>query len=426
MADEKKEKPLHSLGMEDMMAKIEAKYGKGSILRADKARVLQSIPRIPTEIFAVDLASWGGIPIGRISMFFGPFSSFKTGLALKVVKGSQRMCKDCMSHEGFPRIYVEHSTNADEIGAIADEKEQADRPLNEDINEDTGEVLYSEKRVWWCEECQKETLGFQAVWMDAEGSWANDWSQKMGVWIDWLYIIRTEYAEQAIDIADAMLRSGQMDLLVIDSIAALTPRDEIESSVDDWQMGLAARLVNKACRKFVSSLNAPGCLATRRPTIILINQIREKIGVMFGNPETKPGGKGQEFAASLELRMTKGKYKFESGQEKQKGPEDRPLYAMFAFKVTKSRVCPARMEGGFDLWVNNSEEEGRKAGDIDDSKMVLALAKKYGIIEKDKSNWTYNHGEITHKTQGAVISELMADKTKVAALKRKLVLRMKG
>jgi RecA/RadA recombinase len=424
MAEKKEEGPIKSDSLADLMAKVEAKYGQGSILRADKARGLASIPRIATGIFTLDLATWGGFPVGRVTTLFGPYSSCKSGIALKGVAGGQKMCPKCLSTNGHPEIIVEtaelsRTVHQDkDVGDLVATQAEAHRQLIEEVDPETGEVLYSEKRKWFCGDCNEQNDGWQTIWMDAEGVWDNEWSAQVGVWIDWVYVIRTDYAEQAIDIADAMLRSGRMDMLVIDSLAHLTPKEEIEASAEDWQVGLAARLINKALRKWVSSLNAAGCLAIRRPTIILINQIRLKIGVMFGSPETKPGGKGQEFASSLDIRTATGTYYFKKGDSgkivknpKEKDITDLPVYADMAFVVKKSKVCPSRMEGSFQLWVADSPDDGRKAGDIDDSKVVWGLAKKFGLLVQEKANWFFLKGdserELKAKTQKALYDQII-------------------
>jgi protein RecA len=418
---------------QELISIIEKKYGKGSILRADKARGLANIPRIATGIFTLDLATWGGFPVGRVITIFGPYSSCKSGISLKGVVGGQRMCPRCLSTNGFPLIRVKsaemsRTVHGDmDVGSVVCTQAEAHRQIEEEVDPETGEVLYSEIRKWVCADCG-ETDGWQTIWMDAEGVWENAWSIRMGVWIDWVYVIRTEYAEQAIDIADAMLRSGKMDLLVIDSLAHLTPKAEIEESSEDWQVGLAARLVNKALRKWVSSLNREGCLSSRRPTIILINQIREKVGVMFGSPEVKPGGKGQEFASSLDIRTSKGAYYFlkEDGEiakePKDKKMEDRAVYVDMAFVIKKSRVCPARSEGEFQLWVADSEAHGHKAGDIDDSKVVWNLAKKYNLIVQEKTGWSFGEGDgkIQAKTQKELY-ERIVEKYGWDEVKRRLV-----
>lgn len=429
MADKKEE----SLSTQALIEKIESKYGKGSILRADKARGLMSIPRIATGIFTLDLATWGGFPVGRITTIFGPYSSCKSGISLKGVAGGQKMCPMCLSTDGHPEIFCDVAEISRAVMRDVDVGDRvatgldAHRQLIEETDKETGEVLYAERRVWVCDHCGV-TPGWQTIWMDAEGVWDNDWSAKMGVWIDWVYVIRTEYAEQAIDIADAMLRSGKMDLLVIDSLAHLTPKAEIEDSAEDWQVGLAARLVNKALRKWVSSLNKEGCMSTRRPTIFLINQIREKVGVMFGSPETKPGGKGQEFASSLDIRTSKGYYYFlrPDGsivkEPKDKGIEDVAVYTDMAFVVKKSRVCPARSEGEFQLWIGDSEAHGHRAGDIDDSKVVWNLAKKHNLIEQEKGGWSFGDSEekIQEKTQKTLYEKII-EKFGWDEVKRRLV-----
>jgi len=128
------------------------------------------------------------------------------------------------------------------------------------------------------------------VWVDLEKVWDSKWAARLGVNVDDVYIMRPAYAEQMVDVADLAIRSGQADLLVIDSIAAVTPTVEIEKSVEDQQMAEAARLLSKACRKWTSGQTSVSLGDGRSCTIIAINQIRMKVGLVFGDPRTASGG----------------------------------------------------------------------------------------------------------------------------------------
>ena len=142
---------------------------------------------------------------------------------------------------------------------------------------------------------QAQKQGGVAAFVDAEHALDPDYSQLLGVNIDELLISQPDSGEQALEITDMLVQSAALDVVVIDSVAALTPRAEIEGEMGDQQMGLQARLMSKALRKLTASINKS------KTTVIFINQIREKIGVMFGNPETTPGGRALKFYSSIRL-----------------------------------------------------------------------------------------------------------------------------
>ena len=142
-------------------------------------------------------------------------------------------------------------------------------------------------------ECQK--AGGIAAFIDAEHAFDRFYAQNLGINIDELIISQPDNGEQGLEIADNLIRSGAVDIIVIDSVAALTPRSEIEGEMGDSKMGLHARLMSQALRKLTSNISKTNC------TVMFINQLREKIGVMFGNPETTTGGNALKFYASVRL-----------------------------------------------------------------------------------------------------------------------------
>lgn len=326
--------------IDTILKAVEENYGEGVVVCATDSLLRKDFDRIPTGIFSVDYATGGGIPIGVISRFIGKESSGKTALALKAVAGAQKLCRECLTP-----------------GKVIKGKKE-----NEPILE--------------CPKCGK-SKGFRVVWFDAEGVWSRKWSEKFGIVLPWTYVIRTEFAEQGIDTADALLRSGEFDLLVVDSIAHLTPMAEIEESTEKWQIGLAARLVNKALRKWVSAMTAAGSKGGIVPTMILINQIRYNIGG-WGNPEVCPGGKGQDFASSLDLYLKQNK------KEDTKGylyEGDKTVAMHTHFAVSKSRVCPPKLEGTYKMWL--ADNVNGKTGDTDDVAVVFSYAKKYELLKKN-------------------------------------------
>ena len=142
-------------------------------------------------------------------------------------------------------------------------------------------------------ECQKK--GGIAAFIDAEHAFDRFYAEKLGVDIENLIISQPDHGEQALEIADNLIRSGAIDMVVIDSVAALTPKSEIEGEMGDSKMGLHARLMSQALRKLTGSISKTNC------TVMFINQLREKIGIMFGNPETTTGGNALKFYASIRL-----------------------------------------------------------------------------------------------------------------------------
>ena len=221
--------------------------------------------------------------------------------------------------------------------------------------------------------------GLQCVYIDQEHAFDKSWAEKVGVDVEALILARPDTAEECIDIVDAILKTGDVGFLVLDSVAAMTPSREIDESVEKWQQGLQARLVNKAVRKWVSTLNALGKEEGMVvPTILLINQIRQKIGVMFGDPETTPGGLGVGFATSMELKMWGGKTEI----DKESG---KPTMSLMKCKVEKSKVSPPKISGEYQLVLIDSAY--KKAGDVYEEDQVRKLATKFGIIKKESGQY---------------------------------------
>jgi len=236
-------------------------------------------------------------------------------------------------------------------------------------------------------EAQKQ--GGIAAFIDAEHAFDSFYAKKLGVDIENLLVSQPDNGEQALEIADNLIRSGAIDIIVIDSVAALTPKAEIDGEMGDSKMGLQARLMSQAMRKLTATISKTGCCC------IFINQLREKLGVMFGNPETTTGGNALKFYASvrIDIRRTQA---IKDG--------DQNIGNRVKVKVVKNKVAPPFRVCEFDLMFG---EGISKIGEIID------LGVEYGIIKKSGSWFSYGETKLAQGREA--LKQLLKDNEELSA-----------
>ncbi len=213
---------------------------------------------------------------------------------------------------------------------------------------------------------ETQKMGGVAAFIDAEHALDPSYAAKLGVNLDDLYVSQPDTGEQALDITESLVRSGAVDVLIVDSVAALTPKAEIEGEMGDQHVGLQARLMSQALRKLTGITNKS------KTCVVFINQLREKVGIMFGNPETTPGGKALKFYASIRIDVRKADALKDS---------DGLIGNRTKAKIVKNKVAPPFKTAEFDMiYGEGISQEG----------CVIDLGVEFGILEKSGAWYSYN------------------------------------
>jgi recombination protein RecA len=331
MANEKKTKYT----LDDIVESTNKSCGVGTMFPG--SGLPKDPPRVPFGIFALDFATGGGGPLWGTIGVWGPEGGGKSSIAANMMAASQMICWKCFN------------------------------------------------LLKYCE-CSQSPLEMESVWADAEGTLDREWVQCIGADPSKYHVVLADYGEQYANIADSVLRADNCGLLVVDSLAALTPEVEMDKAAEDDFYALQARLIGRMVRKLKQQLirqrkQGHPCL------ILLVNQMRSKIGVKFGSPETMSGGHALKHEFSLLLRCIK---KTLSTQDEIFKATKGDLAARHAFSIRKEKCLTLTGAGEFvRLRVDVPEVDGKK-GSIYDYGTVLNYAKEYGIVQKNGSKgWKF-------------------------------------
>lgn len=361
--------------LDAVLRQIDKKYGKGTVIRGSH---YPPVPRVSSGIFSLDYEIGGGIPKGRVLIFTGNESAGKSTVAQKVVAQVQSLCRNCSS----------------ELVETEQGKE--------------------------CPKCKEETVYSKAFYCDIEGTFDPIWFRHLGGDPEELLLFQPEFAEQAVDVVEAVIRSGGVDIVVVDSIAMMSPATEIEKSAEDNMIGVHARLVNRMMRAIQSGFNSLGMGNRRKPTVILINQLRERVGVLFGDPYVMPGGRGQSFASSITVKFfaRPSERLYESIGDK------KPVGQQIRFSVEKNKTHPPHKQGIFTLYTDFSEEYGVVKGEVDNAAQIIRYGIKHGLIDKAGSWYTYRYGDEVLKAQGedSIVAMLQDNKQILEDLKHQILI----
>lgn len=346
----------------EMFSAVNKKYGKGAI-GTGKSIERRSVQRLSTGSFRLDFALGGGWARGRMNLIWGERSSAKTTDMLKTAGLAQK---------------------TDTL---------------------TG------KFIWEVE----NPLPMVVQWIDVEGAFDRLWAEAHGVDVDALILSRPETGEQTADMVEASLSSGAVDVVIIDSLAAMVPQAELEGAMDANSIGVAARLNSKMFRKVQARINeAARSEHALMPTLLVINQLRTKIGVMFGDPSVKPGGVAQDFYSSIEVRKTASKIEH-FDQEKML-----PRCGLFKFVVIKNKLSPPRVNGEYTMMLaDDPKDERLRAGTIDEVKEVIAAAERLGVYASADRKYRIYDQEF--ETKRELYEKYVLDAQRFTTLKRDLL-----
>lgn len=427
---------MEKLALRAFTSTAKKNYGPRSIGRADVTATGDR--RIPVGPIHFDYGLGGGLRAGWIHSFYGEKSGGKTTSCLKCVARLQSLCRNCLRPaQGVEAVSPPKSVLDEDPKARWGAKgkctcfaEGLYKPEVPEFRDDKDKKLavtskkYKEALEAWESELKKNSYEeYVCSWIDTENSFSKAYATAQGVDCLRLLLIRPESAEAAIDLLHAMACTVEVDFIALDSIAQLAPNKELESSTEDWQQGLQARLTNKMARLLVrdSSMVAN---QDRTLTQVWINQTRQKIGVMFGDPTTKPGGKGQEFAVHAEVKFLTSKQLLVTdtyGSESKNEVVHVPVSETFRFKITKNKTKGTRgVEGNYTQRLKAND--AGPACSLIEEEDIYKLAMHYLVTVNAKKQYVLGDEEFS--SQKALLGKFREDHDFMLATKMVLLEKM--
>lgn len=313
---------------------------------------------LSSGVVDIDLRLRGGWPVGTLNLLYGPQSSGKSLVAMLTIARAQRTCRHCYTQ-------------------------------------------FTEKMKCECKKCDP----CMVLYIDAENYWTNEWAEWMGIKPEDVYVARPRYMEEAFDIVDVFIREEAVDLIVLDSFAALSPKAEKEAQMEEWQQALGPRVFTKFLRKWASDLAELRAKDRKVPTTIFINQIRKKTGIVYGNPEILPGGDAQLFFSTTILKVYKKAIEMSADKD-----DPQPMYQTVRFVVEKSKSSPVKMEGIFEVAINKYIDAGgvlHKPGDIANDQILFDFARRFNLVDQKPGKYAICGKDF--KTQEELLGALKND-----------------
>ena len=353
--------------LEQSITELAKKYGTNVVRRASE---IEEVRKIPTGIPMVDYVTTGGIPINRITEFYGDFSSLKSYSAYKAIAKFQK---------------YDFANNVEDAVESMTYKIKKSTSKDESIQDLTFAVVDKVKYRKYPAEFEPRIR--KCVLIDIEGTYEREWGKTIGIDNDGLILIVPPSLNQAVDIIDAFLSDEEVGLVVIDSMGAMGADAEIESSMENEQMSVNARFWNKATRKFTSAINRN---PSKDVTLLVINSAYEKVGMVFGDPEKVKNGKNMMLAKSMSVR-------FSPLKEIRTKIEGKDVIAgrNITVRNKKNKTGQPYLDGSF--YFSYINDGGLKAGETDVVTQLIDLGIDYGLIER--SGASYQYGEL--KVRGA-------------------------
>lgn len=410
------------LMMSLLMQKINKDMGSQAIVYGSSNRAYgrRGLGRYSTGSTALDFALGGGLPAGLPGLFHGEESSGKTSTALRVVADAQIRCANCVRYIKDFIVKEEVDNETGEVCSVVDgycdcvEKKLFVPPKKEKEKESD----YLDR----IEELKKNSFEeTRVVYFDPEGSLDLEWADLLGVKLDLMPHMIGSNAEEVINACNQAINSKSVDLLVLDSIAALTPSKEEEVGAEEWQQGLGARLVNRYVRTSVCATARVKRITGRPTTQLWINQHRCKIGQFYGDNTTLPFGNAQLFHAATRVKFW-STYRKDNRREifGSLSKNEKMTIASTVeqhFCIIKNKTGTAKGEGCFTV-----HSSGPRKGQVDEFNYIMHHAMRFGLLRKDGNKWLF--GDKAYKTQKEAF-EVARNPDIMASLRKEVMILMR-